>query len=152
MAFRSAFSRRQLLIEADSQMTRKLVMVSPQDSLAKAKALMDSHDFRHVPVVEEGKLVGILSNNEVRWHGHLTATVADAMTPNPITVTPETTIDESARLLLRRKISAVLVVDAGAPVGIITTSDILKLFLEDATSEQTAPFLAKPVGHGHMEF
>jgi len=96
--------------------------------------------------------VGILSNNEVRWHGHLTATVADAMTPNPITVTPETTIDESARLLLRRKISAVLVVDAGAPVGIITTSDILKLFLEDATSEQTAPFLAKPVGHGHMEF
>jgi acetoin utilization protein AcuB len=133
-------------------MTRKLVIVSPHDSLAKAKALMDSYNFRHVPVVEDGKLVGILSNNDIRWHGHLTATVAEAMTPNPVTVTPATTIDEAARLMLRRKISAVLVVDAGAPVGIITTSDILKLFLEGVTAEQKAAFLAKPVGHGHMEF
>jgi CBS domain-containing protein len=133
-------------------MTRKLVIVSPHDSLAKAKALMDSHNFRHVPVVEDGKLVGILSNNDIRWHGHLSAMVAEAMTPDPVTVTPATTIDEAARLLLHRKISAVLVVDAGAPVGIITTSDILKLFLKGATTEQKAAFLVKPVGHGHMEF
>jgi CBS domain-containing protein len=133
-------------------LTRKLVMVSPQDSLAKAKALMDSRDVRHVPVVEDRKLVGILSNNDIRWHGHLTATVAEAMTPNPITVTPETTIDEAARLMLHRKINAVLVVHGGAPVGIITTSDILKLFLEAQPSGHLAPLLAKAVGHGHMEF
>jgi acetoin utilization protein AcuB len=139
-------------METLDQMTRKLVTVSPDDALAKAKALMDSHNFRHVPVVEDGKLVGILSNNDIRWHGHLTATVAEAMTPNPVTVTPETTIDEAARLMLRRKINAVLVVDSGAPVGIITTSDILKLFLEAAPSRQMAPFLAEAVGHGHMEF
>lgn len=47
-------------MEAANQMTRKLVVVSPHDSLAKAKALMDSRNFRHVPVVEDGKLVGIL--------------------------------------------------------------------------------------------
>jgi CBS domain-containing protein len=145
-------NRRRLLMEAANQMIGKLVVVSPHDSLAKAKALMDSRNFRHVPVVEDGKLVGILSNNDIRWQGHLTATVAEAMTPNPITVTPKTTIHESARLMLRRKINAVLVVDRGTPVGIITTSDILKLFLETARSEQMAPLLAQAVGHGHMEF
>jgi len=133
-------------------MARKLVVISPHDSLAKAKAVMDSRNFRHLPVVEDGKLVGILSNNDIRWQGHLTATVAEAMTPNPITVTPATTIDETARLMLHRKINAVLVVDGGAPVGIITTSDILKLFLEAKPSRQMAPVLAKAVGHGHMEF
>lgn len=139
-------------MEAHDQMTRKLVTVSPDNTLAKAKALMDSHNFRHVPVVEDGKLVGILSNNDIRWHGHLSAMVAEAMTPNPVTVTPETTIDEAARLMLHRKINAVLIVDSGAPVGIITTSDILKLFLEATPSRQMAPFLARAVGHGHMEF
>jgi CBS domain-containing protein len=139
-------------METLDQMTRKLVTVSPDDTLVKAKALMDSHNFRHLPVVEDGKLVGILSNNDIRWHGHLTATVAQAMTPAPVTVTPETTIDEAARLMLRRKINAVLVVDSGAPVGIITTSDILKLFLEATRSRQMAPFLTEAVGHGHMEF
>jgi acetoin utilization protein AcuB len=139
-------------MEGRNQMTRKLVLVSPRDSLAKAKALMDSRNFRHVPVVEGGKLVGILSNNDIRWHGHLTAEVADAMTPNPVTVTPETTIDEVARLMLRLKINAVPVVEGGAPVGIVTTSDILKTFLNAVTSEQIAPVLAQAVGHGHMEF
>ena len=139
-------------MEAVNQITRKLVVVSPHDSLAKAKALMDSRNFRHVPVVDDGKLVGILSNNDIRWHSHLTASVAEAMTPNPVTVTPETTIDEAARLMLRLKINAVLVLAGGAPVGIITTSDILEAFLEAATSEQMAPLLAKAVGHGHMEF
>lgn len=74
------------------------------------------------------------------------------MSPNPVTVTAKTTIEEAARLMLHRKINALLVVDGGAPVGIITTSDILKTFLEAATSEQMAPLLAKAVGHGHMEF
>ncbi len=54
--------------------------------------------------------------------------------------------------MLRLKISAVPVVDNEAPVGIITTSDILKTFLEAATSQQMAPLLARAVGHGHMEF
>jgi CBS domain-containing protein len=139
-------------METLDQMTQKLVTVSPDDIVAKAKALMDSHNFGHVPVVEDGKLVGIRSNNDTRWHGHLTAAVAEAMTPDPVTVTSETTIDEAARLMLRRKINAVLVVDSGAPVGIITTSDILKLFLEATPSRRMAPFLAEAVGHGHMEF
>jgi len=139
-------------MEAANPVTPKLVLVSPHDSLAKAKALMDSHNFRHLPVVEDGKLVGILSNNDIRWQGHLTATVAEAMTPHPVTVTPETTIEEAARLMLRRKINAVLVVDGGAPVGIMTTSDILKTFLEGATAEHMAPLLAQAVGRGHMEF
>jgi acetoin utilization protein AcuB len=139
-------------MEAANQMTRKLVLVSPHDSLAKAKALMDSCNFRHVPVVEGGRLVGILSDNDIRWHAHLSAKVIDAMTPNPATVTPETTLEEAARLMLRLKVNALPVIDRETPVGIITTSDILKRFLEAASLEQMATLRAQVVGHSHMEF
>ena len=139
-------------MEAAKRMTRRLAVVSPHDSLAKVKALMDSRNFRHVPVVEDGKLVGILSNNDIRWHAHLTSTVAEAMTPNPITVTAENTVAEAARLMLRLKIGAVPVVENGVPVGIISTSDILQAFLDAAKSEEMTVLLSKTVGHGHLEF
>ncbi len=55
---RSAIKGSGLVMEAAAKrMTRKLTVVSPRDSLAKAKALMDSRNFRHVPVVEDAKLV-----------------------------------------------------------------------------------------------
>ena len=139
-------------MEAADRMTEKLVLVSPHDSLAKAKALMDSGNFRHLPVVEKGELVGILSNHDIRSHSDLSASVADAMTANPVTVTPETTIEEATRLMLRFKVDAVPVVEGETPVGIITTSDILKRFLDAAVSAQITPVLAQAVGHGHMEF
>lgn len=139
-------------METAKRMTDKVVTVTPRDSLAKAKALMDSGNFRHVPVVEDGKLVGILSNSDIRWHGHLDATVDQAMTPNPVTIGPATTVEEAARLMLRLKISAVPVVVNGKPVGILSTSDILEAFLGIEKSDRMAELLQRTVGHGHMEF
>jgi acetoin utilization protein AcuB len=47
-------------------MTSKVITVGPRDSLSKAKALMDSGNFRHMPVVDDGKLIGILSDRDLR--------------------------------------------------------------------------------------
>jgi acetoin utilization protein AcuB len=126
-------------VETAKRMTSKLITVAPQDSLAKAKALMDSGNFRHLPVLEDGKLIGILSDRDIQRHsGYLDSTRVDAvMTSDPVTITATTTVEEAARLMLRLKISAVPVVDDGTPVGILSTSDILRAFLDaERTHEQ----------------
>lgn len=74
-------------------MTRKPVMVEPADTLACADAKMSAGGFRRLPVVHEGKLIGILSDYDSRRFGHCPDSnlVGAAMTPNPITVSPSAT-------------------------------------------------------------
>jgi|SRR5208282_348026 len=139
-------------METAKRMTRKIVTLTPHDSLARARDLMDSGNFRHLPIVANGKLVGILSYSDIRRNGPLDATVGQAMTPDPVTVTPTTTVEEAARLMLDHKISAVPVVANGKPVGILSTSDILEAFLDIERSEAMANLLGRTIGHGHMEF
>ncbi len=135
-------------METAKRMTSKVITVGPQDSLSKAKALMDSGNFRHLPVVEAGKLTGILSDRDIQRHlGYLKSTRVDAvMTPNPITVSSSTTVEQAAHLMLRRKINAVPVVEDGKPLGILTTSDILTAFLDVERSEELAALMHKAVG------
>lgn len=122
----------------DNRMTRDPERVTPQDSLAVAKALMDAGGFRRLPVVEAGKLVGIVTNCDVRSHATAVekTKVGDAMTRNPIAVTPRTTVEEAARLLLRYRIGGLPVLDHGELVGIITTTDVLKAFLDVVRASQ----------------
>jgi CBS domain-containing protein len=61
--------------------------------------------------------------------------VADAMTPNPLTVTPETTVEEVATIMVGRKFHTLPVVDEGRLVGIVGKADILKTLLPDETPE-----------------
>ena len=135
-------------METAKRMTSKVITVGPRDSLSKAKALMDSGNFRHVPVVEDARLIGILFDRDIRSHvGYLESTRVDAvMTLNPVTVTPTTTVEEAARLMLRLKISAVPVVEDGKPLGVLSTSDILRAFLDVERPEELAELMRKAVG------
>lgn len=123
-------------------MSKNPVTVTSQDTLATAQARMLDGRFRRLPVVENGKLVGILSDRNVREHmGHLERTKVNvAMTQDLMTVTPLTTLEEAAKLLLQHKIGGLPVVEGGELVGIITTSDILQAFLDvmGASEEGTA--------------
>ena len=139
-------------METAKHMTRKLVTVSPHDSLERARDLMDSGNFRHLPVVTNDKLVGILSHSDIGWNRPADATVDQAMTPNPVTVEPTTTVEEAARLMLDHKISAVPVVADGKAVGILSISDIVEAFLQIERSEAIVGLLGRTIGHGHMEF
>lgn len=114
------------------RMRKEPVTVSPQDNLATAKAKMRAGKFRRLPVVEEGKLVGILTEGDIREHrGSLEGSqVKICMTEGLLTVAPGTTLEEAAGTLLNHKIGGLPVLEGGRLVGIITTSDVLRAFLE----------------------
>ena len=114
------------------RMTPNPVTVAPGETLAAARAKMQAGHFRRLPVVKDEKLAGMLTDRDVRQHlGHEERTrVTAAMTEDPITVTPATTLEDAAQLLLERQIGGLPVVEDGKLVGIITTSDILTAFLD----------------------
>jgi len=108
------------------------VTVTSEDYLATAQEKMRAGSFRHLPVVDDGKLIGIITDRDLRQHmGHLERTkVNAATTENAVTVGPRTTLEEAAKLLLKHKINGLPVMDGGRLTGMITTSDILKAFLD----------------------
>jgi len=119
-------------------MTYKPTTVSSQDNLQTAATLMERGGFRRVPVVDGDALVGIISDRDVRRHvGYLQSTkITAAMTPDPKTVTPKMSVEDAARLMISHKIGGLPVVENGRLVGIVSTSDILKAFLNVVQATQ----------------
>ena len=112
-------------------MTPDPVTIDQRETLSKAKAIMDVGGFRRVPVVDNGRLVGILTERDLRkYSGFLEATrVNAAMRTTLITVTPHDTVEDAARLMLKHKIGGLPIVAEGKLVGIVTTTDLLRAFL-----------------------
>lgn len=119
-------------------MTSEPVVVGPQDVLANAKVLMDRGGFRRLPVVEDGRLVGILTERDLREHtGYLESMrVNVAMRTALVTVTPQHTVEDAARLMLKHKVGGLPIVADGKLVGIVTTSDVIKAFLVVVSSTE----------------
>jgi len=113
-------------------MCKNPVTVTGHDTLVTAHEKMLDGRFRHLPVVRDGHVIGILSDRDVRSHTGTEARtrVETAMTKDPITISPLSTVEEAARLLLRRQISALPIVQEGRLAGIITTNDVLHAFLD----------------------
>jgi acetoin utilization protein AcuB len=126
-------------------MKRDPVTVGPDDSFRHAMSLIRQKGIRHLPVVEEGRLVGIVTDRDIRQASPSPATslevhelhyllekvrVRGIMTKNVYTVAPETPIEEAARLMLTHKIGGLPVLREGTLVGIITETDILSAFVE----------------------
>jgi acetoin utilization protein AcuB len=112
-------------------MSRQVVTVAPEDTLDTAQAKMRQGAFRCLPVVERGKLLGVLTENEiVRHEGYEGQTkVSGAMLQNFVTIDPKTKVHEAAKILLDKKASALPIVENGKLVGILTTSDVLGAFV-----------------------
>lgn len=108
-------------------MTPHPVTVSPNDTLDFAYGKMKTGQFRQVPVVDREKVIGILTDRDLRQYlGQLTRWNVDAaMTALPLTVRPSTPVEQAAHLLVSNKISSLPVVENDKLVGIITASDML---------------------------
>jgi len=112
-------------------MTRETRCVAPQTSVGEAWSLMREHNLRHLPVVTEGKVVGILSQRdllalEAGLNIDRAATpVSDAMTANPYVVAPTEPLVSVVATMALRKLGSAVVVLAGRPIGIFTTTDAL---------------------------
>ena len=113
-------------------MTRDPISVGPDDLLADAARSMRAGRFRHLPVVRDGRLVGIVTDRDLRSRGGRwkDARVSGAMTARVITATPKMTLEAAARVLLERKIDALPVVEGETLVGMITLSDVVRALLE----------------------
>ncbi len=120
-------------------MTSDPVTIGARETLSKAKSLMEAGGFRRLPVLDDGRLVGILTERDLRQYtGYLESTrVNAAMSTAIVTVTPHNTVEDAARLMLKHKIGGLPIVAEGKLVGIVTTSDLLKAFLNvvKATSD-----------------
>ena len=125
----------------ESGMVVNPITIYPDQTLADARMLMARHKISGIPVVEaSGKLVGILTNRDVRFAGNPNQPVSELMTSqNLATVTAGVGEDEARRLLHQRRIEKLLVVDEDYHcVGLITVKDIEKaVTYPDATKDGT---------------
>jgi acetoin utilization protein AcuB len=110
------------------------VTVRPHETARHAYQLMRDHRFRHLPVVEDGELVGILSDRDLRpvllSPTLARARVGELMSENLTTVGPEALVEEAASLLVVKKIGCLPVVADGRLVGIVTETDLLGVLVE----------------------
>jgi acetoin utilization protein AcuB len=129
-------------MQVTNWMTPNPVCVGPRESLAKAGALMAAGGFRQLPVVDNGNLIGIITDRDLRHHnGYLQSTLVDAaMTSCPVVISPADSVEVAAKLMIQHKIGAVPVVEYGHTVGIVSTSDLLKALLSiiQATKQMVA--------------
>jgi len=121
-------------------MTHRFVTIAPETTCDEARRLMEQHRIRHLPVVADGRLIGILSDRDVRSAAS-GATTGRVMTPDPVTVTPEMRVEHAARVMLEGRFGSLPIVEGGALVGIVTYSDLLEALvqvMETATQERIA--------------
>jgi acetoin utilization protein AcuB len=110
-------------------MTPRPVTTSPDATVAQVRQMMARDRLRCIPVLQNDKLVGIVTNRDIAFSDATpTSTVALLMTRDVVTVGPGTSIQEAARLLVECEVNALPVVEDEKLLGIITRSDILKVF------------------------
>lgn len=127
------------------RMSKPVITVSPDLPINEAINLMKKSHIRRVPVIQDGKLVGIVSDKDLLnaspspvtslsvWElNYLISkiTIKDVMTKKVITVTEDTPIEEAARLMVDNKIGGLPVMRGDEVVGIITETDLFRIFLE----------------------
>ena len=140
-----------------NRMTKEPVTITADVLLNEAEEKMRKGGFRRLPVIGDGKLVGIITDRDLRAHvGYLERTrVNGVMTEKVRTVGPETTLEEAAQILLKFQIGGLPVVDDGRLVGIITTTDVMKAFLDTMGASQPAStridFILEGEEHGLTE-
>lgn len=142
-------------------MSTKLETLGPEDRLIDAFELMRTHRIRHIPILADGRLVGIISDRDIRHALPLRAgarpeasaayapalfetKIELAMTRHPITTDPDATLREAAEVICRERIGALPVVAADQLVGIVSAEDLLWAFLENTSGAEYGGGEAEP--------
>lgn len=141
-------------IHVSEIMTPKAVTIAHDATVGKAIELMTRYEIRRLPVTKDGKLVGIISDRDLRQLGgrpslklpqsdrddaYLQLPVEEAMTLNVITIRENHTVQDAITSMIKHKISGLPVVDRdGSMVGILSEQDVLKFCLDllDRESER----------------
>ena len=132
-----------MLVEA--AMTDRIKTVSPDQSLSDVRSIFEEEGFRHLPVMGNEGLVGIITHTDlmrVTYGADIaeadfevnnlileSTTVAEAMSNNVKTIDSNSDLKEAARIMKTYKVGCVPVVDDGQLLGLITTTDVLSAFI-----------------------
>ena len=131
-------------------MTKNPLVMTPAETIGQADELMTENRIRQLPVVDEGALLGIITDRDIRSFlaqsalvepeeraKVLRTNVREIMTAEPLTLAPDDDLREAIELLIEEKIGGIPVVDqAEGLVGIITYVDVLRCFLNRLEEEQ----------------
>ncbi|MCL4500321.1 MAG: CBS and ACT domain-containing protein [Deltaproteobacteria bacterium] len=126
-------------------MTKDPITITDETSMIKAIHIMNERRFRRLPVVSQGKLVGMVTDRDLKEASPSRATtldvhelyyllaelqVSEIMSRNPVSVSQDDTVEHAAQIMLERTISGLPVVNSeGHLTGIITQSDIFRAFM-----------------------
>jgi acetoin utilization protein AcuB len=130
-----------MTLHVSDLMTKTVHTIGASLTLADADRLMRKYDIRHLPVLEQGTIVGVLSDRDVQVATSLSELdprcilVEDAMSQAPWTVAPDTPLLEVARHMAERKVGSAVVVEHDRIIGVFTTTDGMKalaMLLEQA--------------------
>jgi acetoin utilization protein AcuB len=127
------------------KMHKDLVTISKDERMTVAKKILKEKNIRHLPVADGKKLIGLVTNMDIRKAEASPATsleirelhylldkltVGEIMTRNVITISPDISVEEAAILLHDNKIGCLPVVEDGNLVGIITENDVMEILIE----------------------
>lgn len=130
-------------------MQRKVVTISAGDSLSTVEDIMTLGGVRHMPVVQAGSLVGVVSQRDLLRASLSTLTdfgrderraflqvveIEKVMSVPPITIGPEASVRQAAHMMASRKIGCLPVLEEGRLVGLVTETDLLQHFAQDYSS------------------
>lgn len=124
-------------VPVEKYITTAPVVASEGMTIDELQQLMTRHDIRHLPVVRDQQVVGIISDRDVRLVAGLTAAekyqvrASDLMALDPFMVQAGTPLEDVAQAMIERRIGSVIVNDAqGLLLGIFTATDALKALVE----------------------
>ena len=127
------------------KMKKDLITITKDERMTTAKKILKEKNIRHLPVVEGKKLVGLVSNMDIRKAEASPATsleirelhylldkitIGEIMTRNVITISPDISVEEAATLLHDNKIGCLPVIEDGNLVGIITENDVMEILID----------------------
>jgi CBS domain-containing protein len=128
------------MLTAADIMTKDVVMLSPDMTLAETSDLLIRYRIHGAPVVDAaGQLIGMVSLVDlVSRVGNI---VRDVMTPDPVSASEDTPVEELAGVMLDQIVRRIPIVEAGRVIGIVSASDIIQVFLNlhDQAAESSEP-------------
>jgi CBS domain-containing protein len=110
-------------------MTDEIECVTLQDNVFEIATKMKNYDTGFIPVVEGKKLIGVVTDRDLVIRGYAekrsgSASVKEVMTEQVDTISPDTTIDEAARLMAQKKVRRLPVVENGELIGVVAIGDL----------------------------
>ncbi len=131
-------------------MTKDPATLGPQATLGEAATLMRQEDCGSIPIVEGGRLVGIVTDRDIvvravaAGKDARTTAVSEVMSADPVCISPDTDVDEAAKVMAERQIRRLPVVEDGKLAGILVIGQIARREPDEQQTGETLKEISQP--------